>query len=134
MRKDDVLLNLDADLCVRYRHSIHLVGKRWTGLMLLLLMAGPKRFSELSRELRDAGDRMVTKRLRELEGEEILVREVIPESPVRVEYRLTDKGHDLAKVIEALCLWSDRWVEEPEESDASTRHMTEIRVTECHFM
>lgn len=104
-------LDLDSELCARYRHATDLLGKRWTGLVLLLLSNGPRRFSELSKELVDVGDRMITKRLRELESEGIVAREVIPESPVRVEYDLTEKGRDLAGVIEALCRWSDRWVE-----------------------
>ena len=108
---DKDLLAPGTDLCNRYQHSIHLAGKRWTGLILLLLADGPKRFSELSKSLYDAGDRMVTARLRELADEGIVAREVFPESPVRVEYALTEKGRDLAQVITALCLWSDRWVE-----------------------
>lgn len=62
---------------------------------------------------------MVTARLRELEDEGILVRRAIPESPVRVEYGLTEKGRDLAGVIGALYIWSDRWAEHPSSAEGT---------------
>jgi DNA-binding HxlR family transcriptional regulator len=55
---------------------------------------------------------MLAERLRELESEGIVARTVVPEMPVRVEYRLTDKGRALSGVIEAMVTWLTQWGEE----------------------
>src|ERR687895_319770 len=76
--------------CSLYHRAIELVGKRWTGAILLVLMDGPLRFSEIRQLVPDLSDRLLSERLKELENEEIVERRVIDETPVRVEYALTD--------------------------------------------
>ncbi len=56
-------------------------------------------------------DRLLSERLKELEAEGIVVREVRPQTPVRNEYRLTDKGAALADAVVALSRWADEWAE-----------------------
>ena len=89
---------------------MELLGKRWTGLIIKLLMEGPLRFNELAERLEVVSDRMLAERLKELEHAGVVERRVFAEVPVRVEYSLTEKGHALAPVIESIEAWSDRWV------------------------
>ena len=99
-------------LCPRYQHAVSLLSKRWTSLIVKVLLDGPARFNELADKLQVVGDRVLAERLRELEAEGIITRYVYPTSPVRVEYRLTDKGQDLAPVVESIEGWSHRWLPE----------------------
>jgi len=57
-------------------------------------------------------DRMLAERLKELETEGVVVRNVFPETPVRVEYRLTEKGRALESVVRAVAGWAESWAEE----------------------
>ncbi|WP_394822172.1 winged helix-turn-helix transcriptional regulator [Pendulispora albinea] len=97
-------------LCPNYQAAVNLIGKRWTGLVLLILMDGPARFGELLEKLEVVGDRILSERLKELEAEGVVERRVLPTHPVRVEYELTEKGRALAPVIDALAKWGDTWV------------------------
>jgi DNA-binding HxlR family transcriptional regulator len=101
-------------LCPRYEHAIGLLGKRWTGLLLQVLMSGPKRFGELTTLVDGLSDRVLSDRLRELEAEGVVQRVVYPQIPVRVEYQLTEKGHALKPVLDAVQAWADEWVPFPE--------------------
>ena len=92
--------------CSLYHHAVELVGKRWTGAILLVLMDGPLRFCEIRELVPDVSDRLLSERLKELEAEEIVARKVYPETPVRVEYSLTPKGLALKPALTALKSWS----------------------------
>lgn len=102
---------MSADnFCPRFFHAVELVGRRWTGVILRALLGGPARFHEIRDAIPDISDRMLSERLRELESEGIVTRTVIPETPVRVEYALTEKGRALETAIVALGKWAERWV------------------------
>ncbi len=104
-------------LCLSYQRALELLGKRWTGLIIMVLLAGPRRFNEIAEQLAVASDRMVSERLKELEAAGVIERWVYPETPVRIEYRLTEKGQALAPVIEAIQQWGQTWLaEELEEA------------------
>jgi DNA-binding HxlR family transcriptional regulator len=92
--------------CALYHHAVELVGKRWTGAILLVLMDGPLRFCEVRELVPDVSDRLLSERLKELEAEDIVVRRVYDETPVRVEYSLTPKGQALKPALTALKSWS----------------------------
>lgn len=93
--------------CSLYHHAVELIGRRWTGAILLVLVeAGPLRFSEIRVLVPDVSDRLLSERLKELEAEEIVVRHVYDETPVRVEYELTPKGKALQPALAALKQWS----------------------------
>ncbi len=100
-------------MCPRYEHAIQLLGKRWTGLILDSLMDGPRRFFELTATVEGLSDRVLSDRLRELEAEGVVERVVYPQIPVRVEYRLTEKGRDLKPVVQAIHEWAQEWIELP---------------------
>jgi len=87
-----------------------ILGKRWTGLVIRVLLDGPARFSEMAARIPEMSDRMLAERLRELEVEGIVRRDVFPETPVRIEYRLTEKGRALAPVMDQVHAWADQWL------------------------
>ena len=111
----DVITHLDEGLCERFHSAVELVGRRWTGAILYLLLAeGTQRFSDLERGIPGISDRLLSERLKELEAEAIVERCVIPATPVRVEYRLTEKGRALGPSIDAIGEWARAWLPEPE--------------------
>ena len=98
-------------LCSRFHKASELIGRRWTGAILFVLLKSPCRFATLRSAIPDITDRMLSERLQELEREGIVDRTVIPETPVRVEYALSKKGRELATAIDAITQWADKWVE-----------------------
>ena len=97
-------------LCPRYHEAIELIGKRWTGSIVLVLLPGPLRFSQVSACVPELSDRLLSERMKELEARGIVARTVISGPPVRVEYRLTEMGHELEPALEALKGWARRWL------------------------
>jgi len=98
-------------LCSKFHRASELIGRRWNGAIIFVLMESRCRFATLRKEIPDITDRMLSERLFELEQEGIVERTVIPESPVRVEYALTKKGRELADAIDAIGDWAKKWVE-----------------------
>jgi len=103
-------MGLKPQLCVRFHRAVELIGGRWTGAVIQLLLNGRLRFAELRASIPDISDRMLSERLRELESEGIVARRVVPETPVRVEYELTEKGRALEQALAAVGRWAERWV------------------------
>lgn len=97
-------------MCPKFEAAFELLGKRWTGLIIRALLSGPKRFKDISEMIPNMSDRMLAERFKELEAAGILVRHVYPETPVRIEYELTQKGRALEPVMDALQEWANRWV------------------------
>jgi DNA-binding HxlR family transcriptional regulator len=98
------------ELCTRFHRASELIGRRWSGAIIFLLLKVPAaRFATLRDAIPDITDRMLSERLHELEQEGIIERTVIPETPVRVEYALTKKGRALAEPIEAITSWAEKW-------------------------
>lgn len=97
-------------VCPIYQHAIELIGGRWTGAILRVLLGGTCRFSELTACIPGLSDRLLSERLKELEAERIVERTVIPSIPVRVEYGLTPKGRALGAVIGAVSTWAHDWL------------------------
>jgi len=79
------------------------------GLILHVLMAGPRRFSQIMALVPGLSDPLLTQRLRELQAQGLVTRSVLPESPVRVEYELTEAGRDLQCALRALSEWAEKW-------------------------
>ena len=101
----------DTGLCAKFHKAVELIGRRWSGAVIQLLLRGPARFAELRDAIPDISDRMLSERLRELEEEGIVARTVIPETPVRVEYALTAKGRALEPALGAIGKWAEKWAE-----------------------
>ncbi|MGZ4113000.1 MAG: winged helix-turn-helix transcriptional regulator [Tumebacillaceae bacterium] len=107
----------DFHLCPKFENAFDILGKRWTGLIIRVLISGGKRFREISDMIPGMSDRMLTERFKELEANGILVRNVYPETPVRIEYQLTDKGRALEPVMDELQKWANAWADHDSDSE-----------------
>jgi DNA-binding HxlR family transcriptional regulator len=85
-KNENVDFQEQGAFCPLYHRAVELIGRRWTGAILRALMAGVNRFSDLAATVPGMSDRMLSERLKELEAEGVVVRRVIPETPVRIEY------------------------------------------------
>lgn len=102
----------DNGCCPHYHLAVELIGRRWTGAIIAVLLAdGPHRFSELRDGVPGVSDRVLSQRTRELESAGIVTRTVDPGPPVSVRYALTEKGEELRDVVRALECWGRRWAE-----------------------
>src|SRR5258708_4415556 len=100
-----------SPFCPRYHHAVELIGRRWTGAIVRAMLSGAERFSDLTAAIPGLSDRLLSERLKELEAEGVVTRTVLPETPVRIIYSLTSKGHALASVVEALSDWAEEWLD-----------------------
>ena len=97
-------------LCRKFEAAFELLGKRWTGLIIRSLLMDRHRFSEFLEMIPSISDRMLAERLKELEALGLVERRVYPETPVRIEYHLTEMGNALEPVMDQVQRWADRWV------------------------
>jgi DNA-binding HxlR family transcriptional regulator len=105
------MANETASLCPRFHHAVEVVGRRWSGaIIMLLVQRGTLRFNEFLAAVPGLSDRLLTERLRELEAEGIVARAVEAGRPVRVTYSLTDSGRALEPAIAALGRWAEHHV------------------------
>ena len=98
------------ELCSRFHRASELIGRRWTGAIIFVLLESRCRFATLRAAIPDITDRMLSERLQELEQEGIVERTVVPDTPVRVEYALTRKGRGLSAAIAAIEEWAEKWI------------------------
>jgi DNA-binding HxlR family transcriptional regulator len=110
---------MNGTLCPRFHKAIELIGGRWTGAVLRLLMNGRARFAELRDSIPEISDRMLSERLRILEEEGLIERHVLPDPPIRVEYELTQMGKELQRSLEAIGNWAEKWLPSSAPSGAS---------------
>src|SRR5215831_16934241 len=82
------------------------VGDKWSVLVIMLLIEGPRRFNALKRMIGGISQRMLTLTLRGLERDGLVTRTVFPTIPPRVDYELTDLGRGLSKPVQALGEWA----------------------------
>lgn len=99
-------------VCEHFQRAAELIGRRWNVLIVRVLQGGPARYTELRSGLAQVSDAMLSERLKELEAADIVRRNVAPSTPVRISYELTDRGHDLAGVMDRLGTWAERWADE----------------------
>ena len=103
----------NAAFCPQFQRAVEVIGRRWTGAIVRALMSGACRFNEIAATIPGISDRLLSRRLKELEAEGIIERGVVASHPVRVEYRLTPMGDDLVPVFAAMGAWAERWVAPP---------------------
>ena len=97
--------------CPSYNRAAEIIGSRWAGAVVRAMLNGATRFGEIRSSISGITDRVLSKRLKELEEEGILVRQVLPDTPVRIEYHLTEKGRALSGVVDAMTEWADTWLD-----------------------
>jgi DNA-binding HxlR family transcriptional regulator len=97
--------------CPRFQYAIELIGRRWVGAVLRVLVSGPARFNEILAAVPNLSDRLLTERLRELEREGLVTRTVSQDRPIRVIYELTDCGRSLSHIVCEVGTWAERWVQ-----------------------
>ena len=100
--------------CGLYHRAVELIGKRWSGAIILVLLDGPLHFSGIRQLVPELSDRLLSERLKELEAEGVVQRRVLDGAPVRVEYSLTEKGQALEPAVRALKQWGREWLARPE--------------------
>jgi DNA-binding HxlR family transcriptional regulator len=100
-------------LCEHFQHAAALLARRWNPLIVGALLDGVVRFTDLRRAIPGISDRLLSERLKELEAEGIVTRRVVPCTPVRIEYGLTEQGRDLGGVIDEIRSWAERWAGAP---------------------
>lgn len=93
--------------------TLRVISGKWKALLLWQICAGHVRFNELRRLIPDISQKMLTQQLRELEDDGIVARCVYPETPPRVEYSLTEYGHTLEPIFDALCAWGAQHRQRP---------------------
>jgi DNA-binding HxlR family transcriptional regulator len=96
--------------CPRFHHAVELIGRRWTGAIIRAMLSGVCRFSDLTQAVPGLSDRMLSERLKELEAEGIVERTVFAETPVRIEYQITEKGRALSEVVQSIGEWAEHWI------------------------
>lgn len=107
---------IDGAFCPVFHRAVELIGRRWTGAIVRALLSGARRFGELTENIPELSDRMLSERLKELEAEGIVARTVVPATPIRIEYHLTDKGRALAPVFDSISQWSHDWLIPPDDA------------------
>ncbi len=97
------------EVCPDFHEAIELIGRRWTGAIVCALIERPMRFGELGKAVPGLSDRLLSQRLRELEDEGLVEREVEAGTPVRVTYSLSATGEALGPAIKELKAWAKQW-------------------------
>src|SRR5213592_1039679 len=98
-------------------HAFALVGERWSLLVVLELMRGPKRYTDLAENLRGIGTNILASRLRDLEAAGVVRKSVLPPPAASRVYELTDYGRALRPAIRELALWGARSLGPPARDD-----------------
>ncbi len=102
----------DVELCPRFNKAAVIIGRRWSGAILRVMLDGATHFNEMARSIPGISDKMLSERLKEFEAEGLVKRVVQPTTPVSIEYQLTDMGEALRPVLDGLGAWARTWVDE----------------------
>jgi DNA-binding HxlR family transcriptional regulator len=103
--------------CPYYHEAIELIGKRWTGAIVGVLLNAPAegqgglRFTEIAQAVPELSDRLLSERMKELEARGVVERTVLSGPPVHVEYRLTEMGRALGPALSELRDWAREWLD-----------------------
>jgi DNA-binding HxlR family transcriptional regulator len=98
-----------GELCPKIETTLSLLGKKWNALIIYTLMNGPKKFSEIEKFITGISSRLLNERLKELEKEGIIKKNIYNESHLRIEYELTRKGIDLQDTFKNIGNWAEKW-------------------------
>lgn len=120
-------------VCLRFHRAIELIGGRWNGPILYAVLDGHRRYAEIKVAVTGLSDTMLSHRLKELETEGLVTREVMPTFPVSVEYHPTAKAKELVPIMQAIGVWAHRWIDRAEspkkEADLSPNsHLASVQI------
>jgi len=101
--------------------TLKVITGRWKVLIIQQLLTGVKRFNELQRSLKGISHKTLSRQLREMEAQGIVVRKVYPQIPPKVEYALSPLGLSLQGILEAMHEWALRHGREVSSSGAAAR-------------
>jgi DNA-binding HxlR family transcriptional regulator len=102
-------MDTERAVCESFQHAAELVARRWVPQIVWVLLDGPRRYSVLRTAIPEISDTVLSDRLRELEEAGIVTRSVTPSTPVLIEYSLSERGRELAVVMDGLSTWAERW-------------------------
>ena len=91
--------------------AMDVIGGKYKALIVYELMSGTKRYNEIARAVPQATPRMLSKQLKELEEDGVIIRTLYPVVPPKTEYSLTEMGQTLVPIVDALCKWGTRYFE-----------------------
>lgn len=114
MGKKDIHTNLSGkrvadDPCLEpcpIERGMRIIGGKWTGSILWHLQDGPVRFNDLARQLGGASKKVITQRLKEMEENKLITRNVISTQPIAVSYEITSFGRTALDFLDRLKNWS----------------------------
>lgn len=89
--------------------TLSLISDKWKVLILRDLLSGTKRFGELKKSIGSISQKVLTSNLRSMEKQGLLVRNVYPEVPPKVEYSLTELGYSLKPVLDSMYIWGEQF-------------------------
>jgi DNA-binding HxlR family transcriptional regulator len=99
----------DRQVCESFQRAAQLVGQRWVPQIVWVLLDGGRRYSAIRDAIPEISDTLLSERLRELEEADVVTRTVTPSTPVLIEYSLSERGRELAVVMDGLSTWAERW-------------------------
>ncbi|UHQ54446.1 MULTISPECIES: winged helix-turn-helix transcriptional regulator [Microbulbifer] len=100
----------NSDTCLEpcpIERGMRIIGGKWKGSILWHLQDGPVRFNELARQLGGASKKMVDQRLKEMEQQGLVSREVLSTRPIAVAYTITEFGRSSLSVLDQLKEWAE---------------------------
>ena len=100
---------VENGVCPNFVVAMDVIGHRWTALIIAGIGREGAGFAEIGRFVGGIGDTMLAKRLRELENDGLVVREVMDTRPTRVQYHLTERGGELLPILEQIAVWGHRY-------------------------
>jgi len=101
-------------ICPKFEQTFSILGKKWTGLIIDVLLEGPRRFKDLAQTIDGVSDRVLVERLKELENQNIITKEMDDTCDISSGYRLTDKGYALQSVMDEVQGWANNWITDEE--------------------
>ncbi|MHA0856355.1 winged helix-turn-helix transcriptional regulator [Paenibacillus sp. CMAA1364] len=101
---------MNKSICPRFEKAMGLLSQRWTGMIIYQLLSGPQRFCHIESSIGISG-KVLSEKLKDLEMEGVIKREIYPETPVRIEYSLTAKGVAFEPIMRDIEQWSQSWLE-----------------------
>ena len=109
-----------GEMCPRFEKAVNILSQRWTVLVIYQMLDSPKRFGEIQSAIGVSG-KVLSDRLKNMEQEGLIKRDVYPETPVIIEYSLTNKGQSLEPVLRDIENWSADWIEHPKSKEEAVK-------------